>query len=165
MAGDVRPARALITAGWLAAVVVACADASPQTASAIVVDDAFTTEGSMAIAVYLDLSNAGGPDTIVGAELLGRHMSLAEDVSLHQTTDRDGLSIMEPTDRIEVGGETDEALAPGGAHIMLEGLSRPIVAGEVIPLRLDFERGADVDVEARALSADDAVGRLSGDEP
>lgn len=154
----------LLAVGTLAVALVACAETSPKAASAVVVDDAFTTEGTMAIAVYLDLSNAGGPDTIIGADLLGQHTGLAKDVTLHQTSERDGLSIMEPTDGIEVAGETDDALAPEGAHLMLEGLSRPVVAGEVIPLRLDLERGADIELEAHALSADEAVGRLAGDD-
>lgn len=159
-----RLGRALVGAALLVVTPAACAEAAPQGASAVVVDDAFTTEGSMAIAVYLDLSNSGGADTIVGAELAGQHEALAKEVSLHQTSERDGLSIMAPTDGIEVAGETDEALAPGGAHLMLEDLSRPVVAGEVIQLRLDLERGADIELEAQALSADEAVGRLTGDE-
>lgn len=156
--------RMLVGAAVLVVTLAACAEDAPATASAVVVEDAFTTEGTMAVAVYLDLSNSGGADTIVGAELAGQHASLAKEVSLHQTSDRDGLSIMEPTDGIEVAGETDEALAPEGAHLMLEDLSRPVVAGEVIPLRLDLERGADIELEAHALSADEAVGRLTGDE-
>jgi periplasmic copper chaperone A len=45
-------------------------------------------------------------------------------------------------------GETVN-LAPGGNHVMLEQLTRPLKAGEKIPLTLNFERSGARQVEAQ----------------
>ncbi|HEU5148853.1 MAG TPA: copper chaperone PCu(A)C [Iamia sp.] len=151
----------------LAAVVVvalaACGGGAARAAAPqVAVADAFTTEGTMALAVYLDVENPGGPDRIVGAELVGESAGLARDVSLHQTAERDGLSIMAPTDGIEVAGGTDDALAPAGAHIMLEDLVEPVSLTTPIRLRIDLDRGDDVTVDVRVVTADEATGLLTG---
>ena len=41
------------------------------------------------------------------------------------------------------------ALAPGGAHLMLMDLTAPLVAGETLPLTLDFADAAPVTVQAK----------------
>jgi hypothetical protein len=45
------------------------------------------------------------------------------------------------------------ALAPGGLHVMLIGLTRPLAAGERVPLTLRFERAGAVTVEAEVQAA------------
>ena len=40
------------------------------------------------------------------------------------------------------------ALAPGGRHVMLIGLRRPLGAGTIVPLTLHFAGGLTVDMEA-----------------
>ena len=48
--------------------------------------------------------------------------------------------------RIPANGQT--ALAPKGYHIMLIGLLKPIVEGEILPLELNFADGTSVPVDA-----------------
>lgn len=152
-----------VIAGLIVAVVAACGGQAQASESQIEVVDAFTTDASMALAVYLDLDNPGGADRIVGAELVGDSAGLARDVSLHQTAERDGLSIMEPTDAIEVDGGTDDALDPAGAHVMLEDLSRPVAVDDVVEMRLDLDHGDDLAVSVRVVTADEATGLLVGE--
>ena len=60
----------------------------------------------------------------------------------------DGIMKMRPVpEGLEIpAGQTAE-LAPGGYHLMLMGLKRPITQGERIPLTLKFEKSNPVDVE------------------
>ncbi|MBX9756541.1 MAG: copper chaperone PCu(A)C, partial [Pseudomonadaceae bacterium] len=46
---------------------------------------------------------------------------------------------------IPAGGEAK--FAPGGNHLMLFGLQKPLVAGERFPLTLEFEKAGKVEVE------------------
>lgn len=131
----------------------------------ITVVDAFATEGTMALAVYLDVENPGGADRIVDVELVGASAELAERVTLHQTAERNGLSIMEPTDAIDVAGGTDEAVTPGGAHVMVEDVARAVTTADVIELTLDLDRSEDIAVDVRVVTADEAIGLLTGNAP
>ncbi len=124
--------------------------------SDVTVSDAFTTEGSTALAVYFDLANGGGGDAIVGAEVVGA-VGAVDRVTLHQRGERDGLTIMEPTDAIDIAATSDHALVPAGAHVMLEGLAAPVEHDDVVRLRLDLRRGDDVEVDVRVVTADEAV--------
>lgn len=49
---------------------------------------------------------------------------------------------------IEVNPGESVVLAPGGLHIMLTGLDRRLEKGATLPLRVGFESGAVIDVEA-----------------
>ncbi|QYG94336.1 copper chaperone PCu(A)C [Iamia sp. SCSIO 61187] len=86
-------------------------------------------------------------------------------MTLHQTAERDGLSVMEPTDGIDIAGETDGALRPGDAHIMLEDVSREVTTDDLVSLRLDLDRAEDMTIEIRVVTADDAVALLTKDTP
>lgn len=86
------------------------------------------------------------------------------EVTLHETAERDGLSIMEPADAIDIAGGTENALAPADAHIMLERLTRKVTTDDVVSLRLDLDRAEDMTIEVRVVTADEAVGLLTEEE-
>lgn len=149
------PSAALVFAALLSGCGAPARGAGPDVA----VEDAFSTAGSGALAVYLDLSNAGGADEIVGAELLGVD---AEGVSLHRTSERDGLSIMEPTDEIAVPSGTD-SLEPKDAHLMLTGIGEDLKPGQTLSMRLSLRRSGSLPVEVRVVGSDEAVRLLVGE--
>ena len=64
-----------------------------------------------------------------------------------------GMGAMEmvPVDKIELPAGEAVALAPGGLHIMLLDLAKPLELGETFTITLTFESGAtqDVTVEVR----------------
>lgn len=109
--------------------------------------------GQRASAVYLTLCNSGeGPD-----RLLGVSTDAAEAAEIHQTRkDEAGVASMAPLESVDLAPKEDVALAPGGAHIMLIGLKRPIEAGDTVTLTLEFERSAPQTIEAHARGLDDA---------
>ena len=84
-------------------------------------------------AVYLDL--AGGPDRLVGVA-----SDIAGKVELHETIVEDGVARMRPAAGVLISPGARTRLAPGGLHIMLVDLKRPLKEGENFELTLTFER-------------------------
>ena len=98
---------------------------------------------------FMTLRNGGDQaDRLVSAT-----SPAARTVELH-TTVRDGdVMRMRPVDAIEVPGHGTVALQPGGLHVMLIGLDRPLAQGEHVPLTLRFERAGDLAVELAVRAA------------
>jgi copper(I)-binding protein len=86
--------------------------------------------------------------------LMSASSPAARTVELHETVDDNGVMKMEPHPEgweVPAGGTLE--LKPGGKHIMLIGLTAPLVAGEKIQITLNFEKaGAQtVDVPVQAM--------------
>ena len=56
---------------------------------------------------------------------------------------------MRPIKAIEVNPGEPAVLKPGGLHIMLIGLKKPLVADQTFPLRLRFEKAGEIPVEVK----------------
>jgi hypothetical protein len=67
---------------------------------------------------------------------------------IHATAIVNGQSTMRPYELRIAPGETVR-LAPGGVHIMLQGLKRPLAAGSEVPLVLLLQGGGSLAVTAR----------------
>jgi hypothetical protein len=66
---------------------------------------------------------------------------------MHVTT-RDGdVMKMRPVQSFEIPAGGSFELKPGGAHLMLMGLARPLNKGERVPLTLKIQRGGELQVE------------------
>lgn len=119
-------------------------------------------------AAYMTVTSSAG-DALVKASV---DPSVAGTVELHETrmveggmtdttmagmdmteTTMPGMGAMEmvPVDKIELPAGEAVALAPGGLHIMLLDLAKPLELGETFTITLTFESGAtqDVTVEVR----------------
>ena len=89
-------------------------------------------------------------------QLLSATTPRADRVQLHRSAESNGMSTMEHISlpyRLEPGSELK--LQQGGYHFMLMGLTKPLTAGERIPLTLTFERAGTVEVE---LVVEDLLG-------
>ena len=95
-------------------------------------------------ASFLALRNtADAAHALVGAE-----SPVAEVVELHTHIEKDGMLSMRQVERIELpAGQTVE-LRPGGFHVMLLGLKERLTPGEKVPVRLLFEDGSSLDIQA-----------------
>jgi copper(I)-binding protein len=99
----------------------------------------------LAGAAFMVLVNGGPTDDA----LVAASSPVATTVELHQTTaDASGVMTMAPVPEIPVpaGGKTE--LAPGGYHVMLIGLTEPLLEGGVVPLTLTFRSGTVIEVQA-----------------
>lgn len=107
-------------------------------------------------AAYLVLRNGARADT-----LLEVTTPVAEVVELHEMRMEGGLMRMRQDKSVDLAPGAELRLAPGGRHLMLVNLKRPLVAGEQVPLQLRFRRAGRVTVQApvRALApADEEAG-------
>ncbi|WP_217474064.1 copper chaperone PCu(A)C [Stutzerimonas stutzeri] len=94
-------------------------------------------------AVYFTLSNPGdAPDRLIGVKT-----ARAERAELHAHVHEGDVMRMERIDSIEVPAGGEVSFQPGGNHVMLFKLSKPLVAGEHFPLTLIFEHAGEVSVD------------------
>ncbi|HEX2135957.1 MAG TPA: copper chaperone PCu(A)C [Microvirga sp.] len=91
---------------------------------------------------YLVVENRGTePDRLLRAEA-----EICASAEVHQTVSESGVARMTPTDGVAVAPKGRLELKPGGYHLMLTGLKRPLKEGERFAATLVFERAGRVPV-------------------
>jgi hypothetical protein len=85
--------------------------------------------------VYFTLKN----DTNKSDRLLKLSTSVAEKVEVHRTEVLDGIARMREVAVLHVDAGQTLEFKPGGMHVMLMGLRKPLVAGTTYELDLLFE--------------------------
>jgi copper(I)-binding protein len=99
-----------------------------------------TPPGAPAAGGFLTITNTGTEtDRLVAAS------SELGPCSLHETVTENGIASMRPVDGIEIPAGGTVKLAPGGYHIMIEGLTQPLAEGGEAPISLTFEKAGSVD--------------------
>jgi hypothetical protein len=88
---------------------------------------------------YLTITDTGAADTITGIST-----PVAATASLHQSSMENGVMHMAPVPSLPVAAGATVTLAPGGYHIMLEGLKAPLKAGDQFPLTVVFDHAGPV---------------------
>ena len=58
----------------------------------------------------------------------------------------DGVMKMKPLDYVMIPSGGTVTMKPGGHHVMLTGLRRPLVEGESFPLTLVFDTGLEINL-------------------
>ena len=125
------------------------AAAGPITVThAVLPAPASTAEAS----AFLVVANSGS----VPAVLRGASSPAADSVRAHRFTG----GLMEPAGPIEVPAGGSLRFAPGGLHLMLEGLRRPLAIGDTVPILLIFEPGGAMAVRMPVLNYTDAVSEI-----
>jgi hypothetical protein len=89
---------------------------------------------------YLTIVNRGR----LTDRLTGASSPVASTVSIHQSRQIGSMMTMRPIAFLDVAAGARVSLAPGGLHLMLEGLKRPLRAGQSVPVTLIFARGGRV---------------------
>lgn len=156
---------ALMGALCLVATAVA-ASAQHFTAGPIQIDRAWarpTPVGAPTGGGYLTLTNRGRtPDRLVSAS-----SPVARRVELHETTMTGGVMRMRPLSAgVALAPGKSVVFQPGGRHLMLVGLARPLVAGQRIAMTLRFERApaARIEVRVERVQPGGARGGMAGHE-
>ena len=112
-----------------------------------------TTNG----AAFVTLSNQSGEvDRIVAAET-----PVAAKAELHTHLMDDGVMKMRPLAAVELEPGETAAMAPGGLHVMLLGMTEPLKEGMSFPLTLILERSGPIHVDAMVKAAN-AIGAGHG---
>lgn len=134
------------------ALLIPPADAAGST---IVVTQAWsraTPGGSKVAGGYLTIENTGPAQD----RLLSASTNVAKKVEIHEMAVGDGVMTMRPVEGglpIEPGHIVK--FEPGGLHLMIVGLSAPLVQGDKVPVTLKFEKSGDIIVsfDVQAMGA------------
>jgi copper(I)-binding protein len=99
----------------------------------------------VAAAFFTVRNKADAPDRLVSAAC-----ACAERVELHEMRMNGAVMTMGPLrDGLAVPAHGHAQLGPHGAHVMLIGLTRPMVANDVVALTLRFERAGAITNDAQ----------------
>jgi periplasmic copper chaperone A len=123
-------------------------------APAIRVSDAWaraTATGQTTAAVYATIVNEGA----AGDRLVAASSDRAAQAMLHEGSVENGIARMRMVDRIGLAPGQRLELKPGGTHVMLTGVARPLNAGNQFTLRLRFEKGGETTVPVTVVGAGD----------
>ena len=91
------------------------------------------------------------------ARLLSIASPIARTVEIHNTENHGGVVHMGAVDSLALPAGKAVELKPGGHHVMLMGLTRPVKAGDKVPLKITVEdrkgkrQTVDVSAEVRPL--------------
>lgn len=93
---------------------------------------------------YLVIENEGtAPDRLISAT-----SEVSDRVEIHEMSVKDGIMTMRMLpDGVEVPAKGKVALAPGGYHLMMMDLKKPLVQGERFKGTLTFAKAGTVNVE------------------
>ena len=87
---------------------------------------------------FMVLKNADDKDH----RLVKAESPAAKVVELHEHVNEGGVNRMRPVKDIEIKARSEAVLKPGGLHVMLIGLVRPLTEGEPVSITLTFEDGS-----------------------
>ncbi len=121
-----------------------------------------TPNGAKTGAVYLTIDNKSG----TADQLTGASSDVADKVQIHQMKVENGVMKMrEIPGGLSVPANGSVTLKPGGYHVMLIGLKKPLAVGEKFPLTLKFAKAGtiSVTVPVQAMGAtQDTGGNMGG---
>jgi len=101
-----------------------------------------TPPGAKVGAGFMRLRNAGAADRVVGAS-----SPVAGRIEMHVTLREGDVMKMREMKSFEIPAGGSFELKPGGGHLMLLDLKRPLKKGEKVPLTLKLEKGGEVKAE------------------
>ena len=140
--------------------IATCLFALPVWAQTVAVSGAWvrgTVAGQTATGVFMELKASEA------AVLLGASSPVAKLAEVHEMAMDKDVMKMRAMPRLDLPVGKVVELKPGGYHIMLTGLSKPLKKGDIVPLTLKLE-GKDkkpvkleVKVEVRDLAAQPAM--------
>lgn len=85
------------------------------------------------------------------ARLVKASSPLAKIVEIHESTTHGGVNRMQAVESVALPAGKTVQLKPGGLHVMLMGLSKPLKAGDSVPLTLTIdEKGKLTSLELKA---------------
>ncbi len=123
------------------------------------------TPGSAQVASgYMTITN-NGP---AADRLIGGSTDAAAKVEIHEMATKDGVMTMrEVKDGLPVAPGATVKLAPGGIHLMLVNVKKPLKQGDVVTVTLNFEKAGNREVSLNVLGVgakgpDDSPAASSG---
>ena len=113
-----------------------------------------TIPGGSVSAAYMRIQSP------IALRLLKVEAPIAGDIQIHDMKMNDGVMEMKALDSVEVPAGQIVELKPGGKHVMLMQLAKPIRKGDKVPLKLIFEDAGNKKISVQI----DAVAKASANE-
>jgi copper(I)-binding protein len=135
--------RSMLTALGAASLLFIAASAMAAQGDDIEIKDAWaraTPAGAQTAAVYATLQSA------TGDRLVGVSTPAATQADLHVMSMDNGVMKMRQVDGIDLPAGQAVTLKPGGFHIMLTGLAKPLAEGQTFPMTLTLANAGAKDV-------------------
>jgi len=106
-------------------------------------------------AAYLTITNNSSKEAI----LVSAASDIAGAVEIHQMSDTNGMMNMAMVSNVHIPAMGKITLQPGGFHIMLINLKKPVNKRDIIPITLHFQDGSSIMVNAvvKIEEADDSA--------
>ena len=142
----------------LAAALLAAAPALAQ-AQAVTIEQPWaraTTASAKVGGAFMTLKGGAAADRLMSAS-----SPVAGTAEVHQTVNDKGVMKMQPVAELPIEAGKAVELKPGGYHIMLMDLKRPLKAGETFPLTLHFAKAGDITANV-VVGAAGAGGAMQG---
>lgn len=140
--------KSLKTRTLFAAAVLLMAPAFAQTtAQSLTVTDAYVrapAPNAPSTGAFMAIRNSGTAERRV----VKAQSAAARVVELHTHRNEGGVMKMRPVADIAVAAGGETILKPGGLHVMLIDLQRPLKEGDVVPITLSLDDGSTVKVDA-----------------
>lgn len=95
-------------------------------------------------AAFLEMNNNSKEEVF----LLKATSAVAQKVELHEHVMNNGMMKMQEVEKIAIPAQASTMLKPGGYHIMLIGLKKPLLVGESISLELHYSNGDIVKLDS-----------------
>lgn len=101
-------------------------------------------------AAFMEIHNAGDK----ARALVSASSAAAEAVELHTHTNVDGVMQMRQVKQIDLAADSITLLQPGGLHIMLIGLKKPLKMGDKVLVSLKLDDGSllELDLPVRKMA-------------
>ena len=136
-----------LASGTLVAILAA---AVASAVAQVIVSDAWvrgTVAGQQVTGAFMQLKSPAD------LALVGAASPVAKVVEIHEMKMDGGMMKMGAVGRLPLPAGKTVELKPGGYHLMLMGLARPLKEGDTVPVTLTFEdkAGGKQSVEVRAL--------------
>ena len=103
-----------------------------------------TPPGARIGGVYFAIDNLGGESD----RLVRVATPVARAAEIHSMTMDGNLMQMRQIAALDIPAHSTATFKPGGYHVMLVDLKRPLAAGEMIPLSLTFEKAGTIEIAA-----------------
>ncbi|MBB5212948.1 copper chaperone PCu(A)C [Microbulbifer hydrolyticus] len=101
-------------------------------------------------AAYVTLRDLSGVSRVLGRVELPAHPG--GKVEMHATQQVDGISRMRALEKLSLPGNGTIEMRPGATHLMVHGVA--LKAGDVLPLRLVFADGSNLEVKLPVRAPD-----------
>jgi len=96
-------------------------------------------------AAYMTITNNSNKETV----LISASSEIAGATEIHQMSDMNGMMHMAMSPNVHIPALGKVTLQPGGFHIMLIDLKKPLNKGDIVPITLRFQDGGSTIVNAQ----------------